>query len=76
MDGRPVMRVVNRLLVFVVGAALLAGGVLVIIEGIWTWTNSGFVWIPGDQIRASKRKRAARGMSCGPSQGRKRPGGR
>lgn len=41
-------RVANRLLVFVVGAVLLGGGVLVIIEGIWTWTNSGFVWIPGD----------------------------
>jgi hypothetical protein len=47
------MRVANRLLVFVVGAALLAGGLLVILEGIWTWTNSGFVWIPGDEWLSS-----------------------
>lgn len=43
------IRAVNRILVFVLGAALLAGGALVVIEGIWTWTNSGFVWIPGHE---------------------------
>lgn len=43
------IRVVNRILVFVIGAALLGGGALVVIEGIFTWTNSGFVWIPGDE---------------------------
>lgn len=43
------IRVFNRIMLFVIGAALLGGGVLVIIEAISTWTNSGFVWIPGDQ---------------------------
>ena len=41
------IRLLNRLLVLVLGLALLGGGLLVVIEGIWTWTNSGFVWIPG-----------------------------
>ena len=41
------MVVVNRLLAFVVGAVLVAGGLLVMIEAIWAWTGSGFVWIPG-----------------------------
>jgi hypothetical protein len=41
------MRVFNRLLVLALGVALAAAGVLVILEAIWTWTNSGFVWIPG-----------------------------
>jgi len=43
------IRLFNRLLAFVVGAALFGAGALVVIEGLWTWTNSGFVWIPGDQ---------------------------
>ncbi len=43
-----VSRLANRLMAFVVGVALVAGGALVVLEGIWTWTNSGFVWIPGD----------------------------
>jgi hypothetical protein len=41
------MRVFNRLLVLALGVAIAAAGVLVILEAIWTWTNSGFVWIPG-----------------------------
>ncbi len=43
------MVVVNRLLALVIGAVLVAGGLLVIIEAIWTWTGSGFVWIPGHE---------------------------
>lgn len=43
------IRLVNRVITFVVGAALLAGGLLVVVEALWTWTNSGFVWIPGHQ---------------------------
>jgi hypothetical protein len=41
------MRVFNRLMVLALGVAIAAAGVLVIFEAIWTWTNSGFVWIPG-----------------------------
>ena len=41
------MRVFNRVLVLALGVAIAAAGVLVILEAIWTWTNSGFVWIPG-----------------------------
>ena len=41
-------RVVNRVLLTVIGLVLVAGGTLVIIEAIWSWTNNGFVWIPGD----------------------------
>ena len=43
------IRVVNRLLVLILGFALLVGGLLVIIEGAWNWTNSGFVVLPGSQ---------------------------
>jgi hypothetical protein len=43
-----VIRLGNRLLMLIFGFALAGGGALVIIEGVWTWTNSGFVWIPGD----------------------------
>ena len=39
--------VFNRVLLTVLGLALVAGGLLVIIEGIWSWTGNGFVWIPG-----------------------------
>lgn len=46
-------RLVNRLLVFLIGVALAAGGALVIIEVIATGTGSGFVWVPGDQWLAS-----------------------
>ncbi len=42
-------RLVNRLVALIIGAALAAGGVLVAIEAVWTWTGSGFVWIPGNQ---------------------------
>jgi hypothetical protein len=41
------MRVFNRLLALALGVAIAAAGALVILEAIWTWTNSGFVWIPG-----------------------------
>lgn len=41
------MRVFNRLLALALGVAIVAAGVLVILEAVWTWTNSGFVWIPG-----------------------------
>jgi hypothetical protein len=41
------MRVFNRLLVLALGVTIVAAGLLVILEAIWTWTNSGFVWIPG-----------------------------
>ncbi len=41
------MRVFNRLLVLALGVAIAAAGLVVIVEAIWTWTNSGFVWIPG-----------------------------
>jgi hypothetical protein len=41
-------RVVDRLLITVAGLVLVAGGALVIIEAVWSWTNNGFVWIPGD----------------------------
>lgn len=47
------IRLVNRLLALLIGLALAAGGALVIIEGIWTWTGSGFVWIPGGQWLSS-----------------------
>jgi hypothetical protein len=43
------IRLGNRLLVLVLGVVLLAGGLLIIIEGVWNWTNSGFVWIPGSE---------------------------
>jgi hypothetical protein len=43
------IRLFNRVLALVIGAILAAGGALVIIEGFWTWTNSGFVWIPGEE---------------------------
>lgn len=43
------IRLVNRILAFVIGAAIAAAGLLVIIEGVATWTNSGFLWIPGKQ---------------------------
>ena len=41
------MRVFNRLLVLALGVVIAAAGVLVILEAVWTWTNSGFLWIPG-----------------------------
>jgi hypothetical protein len=41
------MVVFNRLFAFILGAAILAGGLLVMLEAIWAWTGSGFVWIPG-----------------------------
>jgi hypothetical protein len=37
----------NRLVALVVGAVLIAGGALVVVEAVWAWTGSGFVWIPG-----------------------------
>ena len=43
------MVIVNRLLALVLGAAILAGGLLVMLEAIWAWTGSGFVWIPEQQ---------------------------
>jgi hypothetical protein len=43
------IRVFNRVVLVVVGMALAAGGLLVIIEGVWTWTGNGFVWIPGNE---------------------------
>jgi hypothetical protein len=47
--------VFNRLFALVLGAAILAGGLLVMLEAIWAWTGSGFVWIPGNQwLRAFK----------------------
>ncbi len=46
-------RLINRLLVFLVGVALAGGGLLVIIEVIATGTSSGFVWVPGDQWLSS-----------------------
>jgi hypothetical protein len=49
------MVIVNRLLALVLGAAILAGGLLVMLEAIWAWTGSGFVWIPEQQwLRAFK----------------------
>jgi hypothetical protein len=49
------MVIVNRLLALVLGAAILAGGLLVMLEAIWAWTGSGFVWIPEEQwLRAFK----------------------
>ena len=42
------IRVFNRMLVFVIGAALFGAGALVVIEAVSTWTDSGFVWIPGE----------------------------
>jgi hypothetical protein len=44
-----VTRVVDRLLLTVIGLVLVAGGALVIIEAVWSWTNNGFVWVPGDR---------------------------
>lgn len=43
------MVIFNRLFAFVLGAAILAGGLLVMLEAIWAWTGSGFVWIPGHE---------------------------
>lgn len=45
--------VFNRVLLAVIGLILVAGGALVIIEAIWSWTGNGFVWIPGDTWLAS-----------------------
>jgi len=45
--------VFNRVLLAVVGLILVAGGALVIIQAIWTWTGNGFVWIPGDSWLSS-----------------------
>jgi hypothetical protein len=47
------MRVFNRLFAFLLGTALAAFGVVVVIEAIWTWTNSGFVVISGTAWLAS-----------------------
>jgi hypothetical protein len=41
------IRVFNRLVLLIVGLGLTAGGLLVIIEAVWAWSGSGFVWIPG-----------------------------
>jgi hypothetical protein len=43
------IRLCNRILAFVIGTVLAAAGLLVILEAISTWANSGFVWIPGKQ---------------------------
>jgi hypothetical protein len=43
----------NRLVALILGAALAAGGFLVVIEAVWTWTGSGFVWIPGQEWLSS-----------------------
>jgi hypothetical protein len=43
------MVVFNRFLALILGAAILAGGLLVMLEAIWAWTGSGFVWIPGHE---------------------------
>jgi hypothetical protein len=43
------VRAINAVLGLLVGIALAAGGALVIIEAAWTWTGSGFVWIPGGE---------------------------
>jgi hypothetical protein len=43
------MRVFNRLLVLVLGVALAAAGVLVVVEAVYAWTGSGFVGITGRQ---------------------------
>ena len=49
------MTVINRLLTLVLGAVILAGGLLVMLEAIWAWTGSGFVWIPEQRwLRAFK----------------------
>jgi hypothetical protein len=47
------MAIFNRLLAFVLGAAMIAGGLLVALEAIWAWTGSGFVWIPGREWLSS-----------------------
>ena len=49
------MRVFNRLLVLVLGVALAAAGVLVVVEAIWAWTGSGFVGFSGRQWLVSFR---------------------
>ena len=36
------MRVFNRLFLLVLGVALAAAGVLVVIEAAWAWAGSGF----------------------------------
>ena len=43
------MRVFNRVLAMAMGVTVATAGVVVILEAIWTWTNSGFLWIPGDE---------------------------
>jgi hypothetical protein len=47
------MRVFNRMLALVLGLVLVGGGVLVVIEAAWSWTGSGFEWIPGRQWLAT-----------------------
>jgi hypothetical protein len=47
------MRVFNRLLGLMLGLAIAAGGLLVIIEAVSTGIGSGFVWVSGhDWVRA------------------------
>jgi hypothetical protein len=50
--------VFNRMLLAVLGLVLVAGGLLVIIEAIWSWTGNGFVWIPGDSWLSSFKSTA------------------
>jgi hypothetical protein len=50
--------VFNRTLLTVLGLVMIAGGALVIIEAIWTWTGNGFVWIPGDSWLSSFKNTA------------------
>jgi hypothetical protein len=52
------MRVFNRPLAL--GVAIAAAGVLIILEAIWTWTNSGFVWIPAREWLNSSRPHRGR----------------
>ena len=47
------MRVFNRLLLLVLGVALAAAGVLVVVEAVYAWTGSGFVGVPGRQWLAT-----------------------
>ena len=51
--GYQLMRVFNRLFLLVLGVALAAAGVLVVIEAAWAWAGSGFVGAPVGQWLAT-----------------------
>jgi hypothetical protein len=52
------VRAFNRIVLVVLGVALIGAGLLTIIEVIWTGTGSGFAWIPGGSWLSTFRSTA------------------